>query len=181
VVATLVAMSIARPRAADADDDFELFRSGFTFGVGVGLGGVADAGDCCELSGAGGRFTIRVGTTATRYLLWMLQLDSGFVVIEDLGDEDKNKLNQQNTLTLGLQYYATEHVWIKVGAGFATYINRVDAEEETTGGLGTLGSVGYDLFRRGSFILDLEVTVNGGLYDGGAIAAGGAALAVQWY
>jgi hypothetical protein len=160
------------------------FYIGFAGGGGGLFGTVDDATLMRGVRGLGGAASLRLGTTATEDLLWVLQLD----VTNYLVDVDGSyRVNQVSTLTLGGQYYVREAFWLKAGVGVAGFIRRDQGAGAGTedrpdlGGLSGMGGGGLDVFRTGRFVLDLELGVTMSLYKEGAIVTTASMLGFNWY
>lgn len=176
-------LALCHPARASADQYLERDhpRDGFAIGLGVGPGfflGMAGHG---ELLGVGVASSLRLGSTAGANSLVIVQLDSVAYLAADATDEKHT--NVHSTLSLGFQYYLRELLWMKSGVGVATLAERQTegATETLSKGLALMGAVGYDAFRRGSIVVDLEVTLGVGIYGDGAIAELGTAIALNWY
>lgn len=157
--------------------------------------------DCCKLRGVGGGISLRVGTYFAPRWLWLLQLDTGAVLVrkpaEDGSDMTTVTRNEQATLTLSAQWFASELVWVRGGVGFATYTLR-DGDNRTAeanlerGGLAATAAIGFEVWRkftqRGKWAVDLELIAIGAVYparteaeDHGVIAQFGFGLGLQYY
>lgn len=165
-------------------------RSGFTIGVGLGPGTYFGVGGLDQFAGVGGTGSFRVGTTAGDNLLWLLEVDGGgYPAQVGTGSNATIVVNQTQLLALAAQIYVRPVLWVKLGAGVATAL-RKDGSGATQGratGVGALGALGYDLFRRGNFVVDLELSLSIAAYartpagGAGGLSHGGLALAAQWY
>lgn len=185
--ALALALSLAWAQAARADDYLEERheRDGFMIGLALGPGGVTgNVGDADRQRGGGGSVSLRVGTAAGERLVWMAQVDS----VQFLTKSDASVSNVHSTATIAGQYYLREVLWLKAGVGTATLTEKVmDAETgmekqtELSSGFGLMASGGYDVFRRGSWTIDLESAVGVGLYDSGAVAHIAFRLAANHY
>lgn len=168
-------------------DDYDFIepghhRLGWYIGGAAGPAALFGVGDYDGFAGTGGGVSLRVGTTATRQFLWLLQLDFDSYVVEELTNE--KQINGQTILTLGGQLYVREQLWLKAGGGFAWVLeNFVEGSKEPAdaAGIGWMGSIGIDILRRRRFTFDLELVVAGGLYRSGVVAQGGIKLAINWY
>lgn len=177
------------PRTVGADPygDPPLKREGFAIGVAIGPGIFKGAGGMDELQGVGGDLDLRVGTTAGGNLLWMLELVAGGYLVEvtDAGGVDST-YNALTTLTFGAQIYLREALWLRGGAGFATFLERegrsgVVDEDSRRAGAGFIGGGGYDFFRRGRFALSLELASTVGAFRSGPLGQASVLLGLAWY
>lgn len=173
--------------AADAYGDPPMKRDGFAVGAAIGPGIFKGAGGMDELQGVGGDLDLRVGTTATENLLWMIEVVAGGYLVEvtDAGGMDQT-YNALSTLTFGGQYYIREALWVRGGVGFATFLERegrggeVDQESQKSG-LGLVSGGGYDFFRRGRFAVSVEVASTLGAFRGGVLGQTSLLLGLAWY
>jgi hypothetical protein len=171
---------------ARADDDYFIepghHRLGWYIGGGAGGSLLVGLGDYDSFGGTGGGVSLRVGTTATRQFLWILQLDVSSYIVQEITEE--KRLNAQSILTLGGQLYAREKMWIKAGGGIASlredFVEGSKSAADATG-IGWMGSIGIDVVQRRRFVLDLELVVAGGVYRSGVVTQGGLKLAINWY
>lgn len=184
-VGLAAAVAGAAPATAAPENEFE--REGVMVSVSVGPGGFFGFGGLDEFRGGGGVFCLRLGTTASESLLWMIELDSGTFVdkLGELGDLS----NIHSVLVLGGQYYIREVVWLRLGWGIATFQQRQPAEmmgeppvqEVKEAGIGSVAGIGYDLFRRGIFAFDLELTITTAAYEDAFMGHFGVSVAANWY
>ncbi|WP_428268020.1 hypothetical protein [Haliangium sp.] len=170
----------------DDDDHRAGYRDGFLIGVGLGSGTFQGVG-VDDLSTVGGTLSLRVGTVATERLLWVLQADLlGGPQRTREGDSESTSIEQLNTITLGAQYYLRQVVWLKAGLGMAV-LSRVvnpstgEAARHSSAGPALATSLGYDMVRLGSFVLDLELGLGISLHEGGAAPSAAVRLAATWY
>ncbi len=197
VIVAVIAWAL--PAAAERPGDYlhrspPLRRSGFM--VGAGVGPALITGGDFEGVHASGAATLRVGTTAGDNWLFVLQLDH-LTFSRNTSDADIIAVNDasiasQSVLALGVQVYLRQVIWVKALLGTARLVDREQPNipaKEPLGGLAMVGSVGYDVFRRGRWVLDLESTLALARYedDGDAVDGDdGAAMlslvaALSWY
>lgn len=184
-VGLAAALAGAAPATAGPENEFE--REGFMVSVSVGPGGFFGFGELDEFRGGGGVFALRLGTAATESLQWMIEVDSGTFVdkVEELGDLS----NIHTVLVLGGQWYIREVVWMRLGWGIATFQQRLPSEmmgeppvqEVKEAGFGSVAGIGYDLYRRGIFAFDLELTVTTAAYGDAFMGHFGVSVAANWY
>lgn len=206
VLGALIASPSAR---ADTERYFvdDGFRpEGVTFGVMTQAGGFVSS-SCCDIGGnrGAGGIGLRIGTVAGPRTLWSLQLEGATVPVKDDG---RTEFNRHGTLTLGLQHFVRETLWLRGGAGIATYqIEKVEQEtliaDLQRTGLAWSSSLGFDFVRfndvwsfglsRQDLALSFELHVAGGIYPGGeaegtterqkwgAIMQVTTGLGLQWY
>jgi hypothetical protein len=162
-------------------------RGGFAIGFALGPSLFLGAGDLESKKGVGGDFNLRVGTSATPTLLWQLELQAGgyLVDLEDGAGTDRI-FNSHATLTLGGQLYLRESLWLRAGAGVASFHEQEGpsgAEREGTrrDGLAVAAGGGYDLFRRGIFAVDIELFTSGAMFDGAFLGHSSLQVGLVWY
>ena len=176
----------AAEQASDANFDPATPHRGFLIGASIGpamqLGfRVKDS------SGTGPGLSLRIGTAATRRLSWLLEIASTGYRHEQsaptmVGDTPKPAVNSSALLAVGAQYYLRDVIWIRGGAGLATFTLRSGgADNQVFFGAGALGGAGFDVLRRGRFALSLELTMIGSRYADGFIGGGFTALGASWY
>jgi hypothetical protein len=184
LAAVVLAAATPAGRASPAGPEEEFERDGFMLSVAIGPGAYFGSGDLGILDGGGGMFSLRFGTRATANMQWLLELDSG-AFADDVGG--LSDINNVHTLQLlGLQWYMREVVWFRYGIGRAAFNQRKNRMEELEDGIALVGlgqmvSLGYDVFRRGSFAFDIELTVTSALYKDATMAHAGFAVAANWY
>ncbi len=176
---------LALPGGATAEPDTKKTRrDGFAIGVGLGSGDLRGFG-IAGVGGPGGALKLHVGTVAGPRMLWLLEL--GAAVDPQTDMEDKTTLgNQYSTLALGAQYYLREFIWTKAALGFAGLRlapdpNDPDAAARRLSGLALSGAAGYDLFRSGMFVLDLDLDLNLGVFREGVVTGLHLLLSANWY
>jgi len=152
--------------------------------VALGPSGYFGVGDIADARGGGGMFILRLGTKATETMQFLIEFDAG-TFTDDIGQLDGLVENQHRVTAIGVQYYPAEVVWVRGGLGIADFKRAADtemlAEALNERGLGFMTGVGYDVFRRGTFALDVELNLTGGIYGGAAMIHAGLALALNWY
>lgn len=180
-------LTLAGTAAADPYGERPWKREGVVFGLGVGPGIYRGARDFEDLQGVGGAFGLRIGTTATEHLLWLVELQGGgYLEEQETFEGSDTTYTSLATLTLGGQLYFREALWLRGGAGLAT-VGVTDEQGGTVdpdhrrSGLAVLGGGGYDAFRRGRFVLSLEIVVTASAFRGGPVAHGAGQLGLAWY
>lgn len=157
----------------------ESVREGFA--IGIALGGAMQLGyGISESSGTGPGFNLRLGTVASPWLIWLLEISTTAYVAED--DSGKRRVNQSAVATVGAQIYVNDAFWLRGGAGVATFTRRTeDRETARFDGFGMLGSGGVDLLRRGGLAMSLEAMGSLARYDGATVIGAALQLGVSWY
>jgi hypothetical protein len=162
-------------------------REGFVFGLGLGPAIFRGARDFSDLQGVGGNFDLRIGTTATPRLLWLLELQGGGYLEDEETIEGSDKTyTTLSSLTLGGQLYVRDALWLRGGVGLASLAAQagrrgaVDPDSQR-GGLAAIAGGGYDAFRRGRFVLSLELLLTASAFRGGPVAHGAGLLGLAWY
>lgn len=169
--------------AAEATPRRDGFAIGFALGPSIYLG----QGGLAGKNGVGGDFNLRLGTSASPSLLWLLELQAGGFLVDRTSEAGTERIfHQHATLTLGAQVYVRETLWLRFGggvAGFHESEGQGGPEREGTRreGLAVIAGGGYDMFRRGIFACDLELIVSGAALDGAFLGHGGIQLGLVWY
>jgi hypothetical protein len=160
-----------RAAAISADSNFEWPRSGFRASVALGTAGQIGFG-LEEASGAGGGFSLRLGTASGPRLAWLLELANTTYLAED--DLSKTQRNSSNLLVIGVQAHLTEVVWLRGGLGLARFTQPSEpTATNPPAGLGAVGGAGFDVVRRGSLALSVELALLSALYEGDQMVTGG--------
>lgn len=185
VVVSLLALSAGA--AADPYGERPQKREGLVFGFGIGPALYRGARDYQDLQGIGGSANVRIGTTATERILWLIELEAGGYLEDEETIEGSDKTyTTLSSLTLGGQLYVREALWLRGGVGFASLAAQagrkgaVDPDSQR-GGLAVIGGGGYDAFRRGRFALSLELFMTAAAFRGGPVAQGAGLLGFSWY
>ncbi|HTE51853.1 MAG TPA: hypothetical protein VK698_13455 [Kofleriaceae bacterium] len=162
-------------------------RDGFAIGFALGPSLFVGAGGLDAKNGVGGDFNLRVGTSASPTFLWQLELQGGGYLVDLSSEAGTERIfNSHATLTLGGQLYVRETLWLRAGAGIASFHeqegrNGPEREGTRRNGLAVTAGAGYDMFRRGIFACDLELGTSGAVFDGAFIAHGALLLGLMWY
>jgi hypothetical protein len=89
-------------------------------------------------------------------------------------------------VTAGLQYWIIDRLWLRGGVGLARASARYDGvfadiEDQTETVLGVAGAIGFEVYSRPAFAIDVELRAGTGFYD--QVRARNAALgaAITWY
>jgi len=188
VVLAACVLFVATPAVAEGDpyrsDNFE--RKGFMLGVALGTTLQTGFGDLSNLRGLGGAGAIRIGTTASERLLFLVQVDTGVFLIERQLTEEV-VANVFNSITLGGQYYLRELWWLRAGLGVANFEKRNDTRGGTTiagsnrSGLAVVFSTGADFLRRRRFVLNVEWNLATGIYRDAALTQSSILLGATLY
>lgn|GEM_PF-2526204 len=171
------------PRAVDEAREANLVptsvREGFA--IGVALGPALQLGyGLSEASGTGTGFNLRVGTVASPRWVWLVEISTTAYLAED--DRAKTRVNQSAVLTFGGQLYVKDALWVRGGAGFASFTRRTeDTETMRFGGLGMVGAAGFDLVRRRGLAMSLEGMGSLALYKDGTVVGTSVLLGLSWY
>lgn len=160
------------------------------FGFGLGAGVMRSANgpiQCvtCEhkpLTGAG---HLRIGW------LWNPSHSLGIEVdvTSQTLDADKNARLNQTIFLVTLQRWFSEPWWGKVGVGYATLFVDIDDgvvsnNHRLDEGVGGMTSVGYEFLPKNDLVLDVELRVGFGYYQGSigdTVVATTLRLGVSWY
>lgn len=175
-------------------DERRFHRDGFAIGFGLGPAVFYGSGSQSDFGGVGASARLRLGTSASRSLMWLMELAGGSY-LESIpaggeamdGDETELARNEEATLTFGAQWFFGEVFFLRGALGFARSITRdrdevgADLEVTEASGLAFVGAAGADVFRSKSIAIDVELAVNSDLYDGGFLGRWQLALAFNWY
>jgi hypothetical protein len=162
-------------------------REGFAIGFAIGPSLFLGAGGLDEKKGVGGDLNIRVGTSASPTFLWQLELQGGGYLVDLEEEAGTDRIfNAHATLTLGGQLYVRESLWLRAGAGLASFREREgrngpEREGSLREGLAVMAGGGYDLLRRGIFAIDLELVTSGAFFGGGFIGHSAIQVGLIWY
>jgi hypothetical protein len=143
-------------------------------GIAAGPAFAVELGELVDVNGVGGGPSLRIGTTATERMVWLLQLD-GMGYLFSAGDE--TGVNQLAQLSLAAQVYVLDALWLKGGAGFGNYRQQVrrqvklDRTDEFPG-LGALAGVGLDVYQEGAIAIDIESSLTTLVVSDGVILQG---------
>ncbi len=164
--------SLSGERPATHDPETSFRREGFAIGVGMGAAAFLGSGSQSDARGAGASLSIRVGTSAGENLLWFLQLDVA-------GHDETRAVS---LLGLGAHYYIRDAIWARGGLSLVTSVG-TDSEDKKTseGGLALVGGVGVDVFRRGIFAFDVELSVSRSALDEGRLNLALLQGVANWY
>ncbi|MCE9580364.1 MAG: hypothetical protein K8W52_45015 [Deltaproteobacteria bacterium] len=167
-------------QASEANLDEPAGRSGFRLGAALGpatqLGFGID-----ESSGVGFGVSLRIGTSASPRLAWMVELAfTGYRAENNLGQATTNT---SSLTVLGAQLHVRDSFWLRGGAGFATFSRRTETgpANRVFAGVGAVGGAGFDVLRRGSFAVSLEACATAAFYGSGTVLGGFGALGVMFY
>ncbi len=163
-----------------------VYRSGVIFGVagGVGAVGASNCGDECGVAGVfeghlGGMISPR---SALMFEVWGAD--------HPWTDADGNSRETINTFFTGaLQYWLTDILWIKGGAGLAVIRSTVDDgnggfTEGSSSGFALFGAAGVEVLQSYNFALDIQLRIGNGFYsqsDGGDAQNYALMVGFNWY
>lgn len=157
-------------------------REGFAFSISVGPAGLGGTGGESSLAGIGGSLALAIKTEAGPSFLWVIKIDGASYLFRDV--VDRLKINQQTILAAGAQIYLREVLWIEGGAGIGVVRSRdrkTGLDDLSRTGVGAIFSVGYDVYRHGSFVVALAACSGAGVYRDAVAAHGGIRLNASWY
>lgn len=167
-------------------------RSGLVFGLGIGGGSLALEGPAEEGRDLGSVFfEVHAGGMLSSRTALLLELWGSDHSLDDCGVdacfEEKGNIGQGNA-GLALQYWATPRFWLKGGLGTSRLSYRVLGEtRETAKGTAVLAAVGYELFHRTDYALDVQLRLTGASYEEPFFekyekaSSGALALSFTWY
>ncbi len=161
----------------DSGKESDFHREGFAIGVALGPALLLGAGSQNDVRGTGGDLSIRVGTSAGPDLLWFAQI----------GGATHSDKSTVSSLSIQAHYYVRRALWLRGGLGFGT-VTRFDtaadgnanAKKNDTG-LEFIGGGGVDVFTRGIFAIDVELSISRSGHDQGSMTVGALQVAANWY
>jgi hypothetical protein len=138
-------------------------RSGFTLGVGLGLGHLGCADDDCDPVNEAAGINFHAGAMVSPRL----------AVIADvwgMAHRDDRVTLSQTIVTGALRFWPVRRLWISGGVGVARASFRYDAdfvdlEDRTDSVLGYMGAVGFEALASTTFALDVALRAGTGAYD----------------
>jgi hypothetical protein len=145
-----------------------VYRAGLVFGFSAGIGAVS-ASNCGDECGAAGSLEGHLGgmigpRTALMFEIWGAD--------HPWSDAAGNSRETINTFFAGaLQYWLTDILWVKGGAGFASIRATVDtgygysADVGDGSGFALFGAAGVEVLQSYNFALDIQLRVGNGFYD----------------
>lgn len=161
-------------------------RTGLTFGVGLGVGGMEsedgpiECVDCDD--SAAGSFDLHVGWMVSPRLALNFEVWGTAQALDAAAD-----VSLVQVLVLGsAQYWVTPRVWVKGGLGTAhlseSYADSDEPNELDTGAA-VMVAAGLELISRPHFALDLQLRAGSGTYEAldERISQGSLQLGVSWY
>lgn len=159
----------SQPYSTRTADGFWL-RQGWTFGVGLGLGGLdTDSGvlDCfeCDYDPAAVGFNLHVGGMINPRLAILGEMWMQFQQIDAEGFGQ----GYQSMLLAAVQYWVMPQLWIKGGLGFAGLgVSYADGyADDLNSGAAVMGAVGYELYSSPEMAVDLQLRLGAGSYNSG--------------
>ena len=167
----------AATRAGDANLEPITHRKGFTFGISVAPELTLGTGDVG--SNTGGIVSLRLGQVATPSTVVYVEL-AGAGQLHKVGD--RLEQNTHTSFFLGAQYWAAS-LWVRGGLGVGVYRGNdvpMAGQNIRHAGPGSSVTVGVDLVRMKSLVLDLEVFAMGMLHRDGIITTNGLGLGLSF-
>jgi len=156
-----------------------VYRHGLTLGGSIGGGAITSDG-CGPFCGAAGMIEGHIGGMLNPRLALMGDFwGSAHRWDDGLG----TGTTYHGIYTLALQYWVTDILWLKGGAGFAQlnfgYDGTANPDEN---GPGILGAIGIEVVQAYNFALDLQFRLGHGFYDTGPDVSNiGFMVGVNWY
>jgi hypothetical protein len=145
-----------------------VYRGGLLIGFGIGAGDIqaSNCGDVCGGAGAG-EFHIGAMLNPRLALMGDFWINIHPWTIGGVSGQTIHDIN-----TFALQYWATDQLWVKGGAGFGRMqLQTNDAYSGYTfgdeTGFALMGAGGFEVVQSVNFALDLQLRVGHGFYSGG--------------
>jgi len=163
----------AKRMASEANLEPTRRREGLALGVAIGPS-MQIGFRIPDTTGTGGSVDLRVGTSASERLSWMVDVFYA-------GTSSANAtapIETSGLLAIGAQYFVLETLWLRGGVGLAT----LSLDKMTDDwGFGAFGGGGIDLLRHGRFSLSGDFSVVSGAYSDGFVTAAVAQLGATWW
>jgi hypothetical protein len=155
-------------------------RSGWNFGAGLGGGEISCGGPGCDGVTEAGSLDLQVGRMLRPRLRAVLD-------IWGMAHHEEDLSVNQSLVTIGLQYWVMNRLWLRGGLGTAraafTYDGMLGdtAEDDAQTVFGLAGGIGFEILSRRTFALDLEIRGGTGFYDDIRAHNGAFTIGVTWY
>jgi hypothetical protein len=152
-----------------------VYRSGLTFGGSLGVGIISSDG-CGDLCGGSGMIEGHIGGMLNPRLALMGDF---WGAAHRWNDIYGSGTTYQGIYAIALQYWVTDILWLKGGAGFAQ-LEVSGLPDES--GPAILGAIGVEVVQAYNFTLDLQLRLGHGFYDTGPdVNNVGFMVGVNWY
>lgn len=154
------------------------YRTGLTFGVGIGPGSITTTSTCGDFCGAAIALEGHIGGMLNPRLAIMGDF---WLNAHPIPNSDGTTTNSISSLAL--QYWLTDIIWIKggLGIGHTQVLSDSEGVLDDATGLGLLAAGGIELIHAPNFALDLALRFGHGFYDGGDVDNFALTLALNWY
>jgi hypothetical protein len=156
-----------------------MYRSGLVLGVGVGFG-LISAADCGDICGGVLSGEFHIGG----------MMNPRLAVMADFWGNVRNSSDLSTTVWNGiytgaLQYWATDILWLKGGAGLAHMQLTDNGSGFAFGdewGFGLMGAAGLEVVQSSTFALDLQLRLGHGFFSqGGDVNNVALMVGFNWY
>ena len=161
-----------------------VYRSGLVLGGAIGPG-VTSGPNCFSLCGFAGMGELHIGGMLNPRLALVGDV---FAAARYWDDAVAGQTSAYSSIwTIGLQYWATNIIWLKGGFGWS---NLQINDENTPGvsynfsdewGLGIMGAAGIEVVQSYNFALDLQLRAGHLFLDGGDLNQVAFLIGINWY
>ena len=153
----------------------ESLRRGMTFEAGVGIGWIHDSSDSVKPTWFGGGVNVGAGRWVTDNLAVTGRMAGMTASISDV------RL-LTGVIVLGVQHWATDHVWLGGGAGLGVFAfkNREDSDGTLGVGLDLRAGYTFDTTSANTLTVSVELTPSIVFEDSGTASIAGIALVVGY-
>ena len=158
-----------------------MYRSGLVIGGSLGAGAIS-AQDCGPYCGGSGMIEGHIGGMLNPRLALEADL---WGTVHSWDDGVFTGTTYHGIYTAALQYWATDILWLKGGAGFGQMQLQYDGDTAAFGdesGFAIMAAGGVEVLQSSNFALDLQLRFGHGFYtQGGDVNNFGFLVGVNWY
>jgi hypothetical protein len=169
-----------------------VYRAGIVWGFSVGLGAIGSnyvGSSCGDACGAAGLIEGHIGGMISPRAALMFEVWGADHPWTDAANNSRETIN--TFFTGAAQYWLTDILWIKGGAGLAVFRDTIDdayygtSEINDVTGFALFGAAGVEVLQSYNFALDIQARIGSGFYsqDNVSFSAQNYALMVgfNWY
>jgi hypothetical protein len=156
-----------------------MYRQGLVLGFGLGGGAISASG--CDDGSCGGAFALAFDIGGMLNPQTALVFD-GFINFHGIPQTDIVAINE--IYTAALQFFVTDILWIKGGAGFGNYQQTSDSVGRigSDSGFAVLAAGGVELVQSYNFALDIQLRLGHAFYSTAKDMTNfGLLIGVNWY